>query len=332
MKIVLPTITHEDQTSFLKDLYIGENITLFLDVQEHLAREARSCMCFLADRQKAYDLMDRGFIEASLLAFGFGPFFVKWFQTLHFETFSRPTINAFLTDPFPVLSGVRQGCPWAPFLYLCSIEHLACALRNSKLESIPLPDGRKLIYSGYADDTTLFLDDHEDLDSAVRNFDCFSNVSDMKLNHGKCSTVPFGIFKVADPPLNCPFSWLSDSSEMEKLLGVSVGIDFDEDVLLKELLSKLSDLVKHWAAQKLSVFGRIHAARSYIGGKAFLPQWILPIQKDLGNSLRCSGLMFKTTLLLMLLKVMSTIHHGRGNFLSSKSPLVVLMRKIQRPF
>jgi hypothetical protein len=77
MKIVLPTIIHEDQTGFLKDRYIGENITLFLDVREHLAREAMSGMCFLADWEKAYDLMDRGFIEASLVAFCFGPFFVK---------------------------------------------------------------------------------------------------------------------------------------------------------------------------------------------------------------------------------------------------------------
>jgi hypothetical protein len=139
-----------------------------------------------------------------------------------------------------------------------------------------------VLYSGYADDTTLFLADPEDLDSAVGIFDRFSNVSGMKLNHGKCSIVPFGISKVADPPLNCPFTWLSDSSELEKLLGVPVGIDFDEDVLWKELLSKLSDSVKHWAAQKLSVFGRIHAARSYIGGKAwFLATMVPPNPKGL---------------------------------------------------
>jgi hypothetical protein len=118
MKVVLPAIIHGDQTGFLKDRYICENITLFLDVQEHLAREARSGLCFLTDWEKAYDLMDRDFIEASLVAFGFGPILVKWFQILHFETFSRVTINAFLTDPFPVLSGVRQGCPWAPFLFI----------------------------------------------------------------------------------------------------------------------------------------------------------------------------------------------------------------------
>jgi hypothetical protein len=96
----------------------------------------------------------------------------------------------------------------------------------------------------------------------------------MRLNHSKCSIVPFGISKVADRPQSCLFSWLLESSELEKLLGVPVGVDFDEDVLRKELLSKLSDSVKHWAAQKLSIFGRIHAARSYIGVKhGFWLQW-----------------------------------------------------------
>jgi hypothetical protein len=69
---------------------------------------------------------------------------------------------------------------------------------------------------------------------------------------------------------------------LEKLLGVPVGVDFDEDVLWKELLSKLSDSVKHRAAQKLSVFGRIHAARSYIGSKAwFLAAMVPPNHKGL---------------------------------------------------
>jgi hypothetical protein len=143
MKVVLPAIIHGDQTGFLKDRYIGENITLFVDVQEHLAREAKPGLCFLADWEKAYDLMDRGFIESSLVAFGFGSVFVKWFQILHFKTFSRLTMIAFLTEPFAVQSGIRQGCPWAPFLFLCAIEPLACALRNPKLEGVVLPDRKK---------------------------------------------------------------------------------------------------------------------------------------------------------------------------------------------
>lgn len=45
---------------------------------------------------------------------------------------------------------------------------------------------------------------------------------------------------------------------------------------------KLSDSLKHWSAQNLSVFGRIHAARSYVGGQSwFLATMIPPNAKGL---------------------------------------------------
>jgi hypothetical protein len=66
MKAVLSTLIHADQTGFLKDGYIGENISLFLDIQEHLAKEVKPGLAFLADWEKTYDLVDRDFLKASL--------------------------------------------------------------------------------------------------------------------------------------------------------------------------------------------------------------------------------------------------------------------------
>jgi hypothetical protein len=48
MKLVLPSIIHEDQIGFLKDRYIGENITIFLDVQEYLLKSVKPGLAFLA--------------------------------------------------------------------------------------------------------------------------------------------------------------------------------------------------------------------------------------------------------------------------------------------
>lgn len=114
MKTVLPSIIHEDQTSFLKGRYIGENITLFLDVQEHLKKNLKPGLSFLADWEKAYDMVDRSFLYHSLSTFGFGSFFLRWFEVLHSQTAAKLTINAFLTELFPISCGVRQGCPLAP--------------------------------------------------------------------------------------------------------------------------------------------------------------------------------------------------------------------------
>jgi hypothetical protein len=141
MKHVLPSIIYEDQTCFLKDRYIGENITLFLNVQEYLLKKVKPGLAFLADWEKAYDLADRSFLKESLCSFGFGPNFVRWFSVLHAGSTCRIIINSFLTNVFQVLNGVRQGCHLAPLLFLCVVEPLAEALRSSKVAGLRLPDG-----------------------------------------------------------------------------------------------------------------------------------------------------------------------------------------------
>jgi hypothetical protein len=112
----------------------------------------------------------------------------------------------------------------------------------------------------------------------------------MKLNDSKCCVIPLGSLLNLQKPSIYSFRWLTDAEDMEKLLGVPVGIMFQDDVIWKDLLLKLTDSIKHWASQKLSVFGRVHAARSYTGGKAwFLTTMVPPNQK---GSKRLSALLW----------------------------------------
>jgi hypothetical protein len=81
-----------------------------------------------------------------LSAFGFGPNYVRWFNLLHKNSNAQVIVNGFLTESFDVQSGVRQGCPWAPFLFLVGIEPFACALRKTPtVQGIDLPNGKKLL-------------------------------------------------------------------------------------------------------------------------------------------------------------------------------------------
>jgi hypothetical protein len=107
MKLVLPFIIHKDQTGFLKDRYIGENISLFLDTQHYLYKTNKTGYAVLADWEKAYNRIDRPFLEKSLQAFGFGPDFIKWFNLLHKDSNAQVILNGFLTESFDAQSGVR---------------------------------------------------------------------------------------------------------------------------------------------------------------------------------------------------------------------------------
>jgi hypothetical protein len=207
--------------------------------------------------------------------------FHQWFKVLHNDTISEIIINSFLTDSFPVDCRVRQGCPWAPFLFLCAVEPLGVSLRQSKMQGIVLPDGRRVVYSGYADDTTLYLNGLDDLNKAVKIFSEYLTVSGMKLNMSKSLIVPMGTLIDHRPLRTCKFKWLTEVLNW-KLLRVPIGLIFSDDHIWKDLLQILSESIKHWACQKLSVYGRVHAARSYIGGKPwFLATMVSPSSKGL---------------------------------------------------
>jgi hypothetical protein len=155
MKVVLHSVIKDDQTGFIPGRNINENIISFLETQDFMVNNQKSGFAFLADIEKAFDSVCRDFLHASLLKLNFGPFFINWFLTLHNKSAARLIINGHLSEPLSILSGVRQGCPWAPLLFLVATEPLACNIRSSNI-GIQLPNA-KLSYRGYADDTCCYL-------------------------------------------------------------------------------------------------------------------------------------------------------------------------------
>jgi hypothetical protein len=89
------------------------------------------------------------------------------------------------------------------------------------VNGIDLPDGKKLLYSCYADDTTLFLSSLEDLHKCVSTFNIYSKYSGMKLNLSKSTVISLAAALEHDPPLNFPFKYLPADKE-ESQLGVPV--------------------------------------------------------------------------------------------------------------
>jgi hypothetical protein len=166
--------------------------------------------------------------------------------------------------------------------FLCVVEPLAEALRSSKVAGLRLPDGKRLIYSGYADHTTVYLSDCKELPKVISVFEKFSYFSGMRLDVDKCTVIPMGTLLSAQKPPSCSYKWLTDGDDLKRLLGVPVGIKFENKVIWKTLLLKLQDSINHWVAQSLTAYGRVHAARSYIGGKAwFLATMVPPDEKGL---------------------------------------------------
>ena len=108
--------------------------------------------------EKAFDRSSWIYLKEALAAIGFDQGFIDY-VSLFYSHDNPPTrqlnMNGTLGPKFSLHSGVAQGCPLSPLLFLVITEALTRLIKNdTQIEGIRIGDTRHVI-SQYADDSTL---------------------------------------------------------------------------------------------------------------------------------------------------------------------------------
>lgn len=101
---------------------------------------------------------------------------------------------------FDVKRGIRQGCPFSPYLFiLAAAQLLADHIKQMDLVGISVAE-REVIVSQLADDTTLFLKNSDEVAIALGVINTFSEASGLHLNIAICELLSV---KDCDAPSIC---------------------------------------------------------------------------------------------------------------------------------
>ncbi len=128
--------------------------------------------------------MEHSFIFQTLEHFGFGPKCINIVRTQYKDINSSVALTQGSCSRFTVKRGIGP-CGCSPLLFIMVAEMLSILIKMSNISGINL-EGNHFIISQFADDTTLFLRNEQQIPLALQSVMIFSKASGLWLNMSKC--------------------------------------------------------------------------------------------------------------------------------------------------
>ena len=260
----LPQLINNDQTGFLKNRFIGENIRLVDIVINYANIERIPGLLLFIDFEKAFDSLEWSFIEKTLNYYNFGSSLVAGVRLFYTDVSSCVQNNGWTSDFFSLSRGVGQGCPLSPYLFILCAEVLENSVRNdTRIQGIKVLATECKI-SQYANDTTFILDGSQSSFSrSLYLLDTFALISGLKVNYEKTEALWIDSCKSSEItlPSSKPILWAKD-----KVYALGVWFSTLEDtpahISFSEKIDKLQIFLNSWSARRLTLLGKITIIRS----------------------------------------------------------------------
>jgi len=110
------------------------------DVVDYTSLSSVPAAILSLDQEKAFDRVEWSFMRQTLQSMGIGDSFISWVDLFYHTVRSFVNVNGYLSQPFFLSRGVRQGCPLSPLLYVLVSEVLTVSINaNPRIMGLSLP-------------------------------------------------------------------------------------------------------------------------------------------------------------------------------------------------
>ncbi|XP_074328485.1 uncharacterized protein LOC141666397 [Apium graveolens] len=131
LKVVLPALISENQSAFVPDRNITDNVVVAFEVIHHMRNKTggqEGEIALKLDVSKAYDRVNWKYLQSRMVSLGFCKQWIDWVMRCVTMVSYDFCFNGVSIGPIIPRRGLRQGDPIFPYLFLFCVECLSNAL------------------------------------------------------------------------------------------------------------------------------------------------------------------------------------------------------------
>lgn len=184
-------------------------------------KNIKSCIVSI-DQEKAFDKVDTEFLYKIMGKLGYSNIFINFIKKLYHKTESIISNNGYLSKPFQLTRGVRQGSPPSLLLYIIKGEVVNLNIKTNKnIIGYPIPNQKEqLKLSQYADDTNLFVTKEKSILEIINFFKKYGIATGATITISRTKLIPLVNAKIYDLDNKIQDIQITDSHEFIKILSI----------------------------------------------------------------------------------------------------------------
>ena len=293
------------QRAFVRDGSIFQSLDATVNAMED-AREHRNARGALRrriyllhyDLAKAYDRVQRYSVRAALVRFNMPQAFIDYVSSLMSDATSRVLTGYGPTEPFDMLTGIRQGEPLSPLLFVLFSDMLHCGFEQCPLLCGARAGGYRfaggsvmpevvVCSSGYADDNTVLADSWEGV-TAAHAWECeFLHAHRAAVNYDKSHLLVSEGREAKEGALELVDHWTGGVIRAEgpdtvvRLTGLHVTLSLDWAEMRRRMTRQVLGAVNSIYAHTLNINMATACINEYLLPKLELGLRYVPLAKAL---------------------------------------------------
>ena len=194
---------------------------------------------------------------------------IKWITLFNTNIMGYVLQSGFLSQPFPINRGCRQGDPISSYLFILGAQILQILVSKTQTIKEIKINKKEIKLIQFADDTTLVLDGTtSSLQATLNTSEIFGTLSGLRMNTEKTQMVWIGKRKHCKEKLNVitDLVWGKDTFN---LLGIKFSVDLDLVINLNydPILDNISKSINVWKKRFLTPLGKITVIKTLILSK-----------------------------------------------------------------